>query len=863
MRDMLRKKLLVLVLVGFVAGIFPGIAQKYTIDIDQIFGDRGEVYFKFENPGHKQLIELTRAISIDNVKKSNEVYAYANKKEFINFLGFDIDFEILTAPSLMHQVKMKDKVNLKEIDDWDFYPTYEAYVEMMYQFETDYPDLCDVFSIGQTIEGREIIFAKISDNISQNEGEAQFLYTGTMHGDETAGYVIFLRLIDYLLSNYGTDPRVDNMVNGLEIWINPLANPDGTFHGGNNTINGAQRYNSNGVDLNRNYPDPEDGPHPDGNEWQVETLLFMQLAEDNHFTMAANTHGGAEVVNYPWDTWPTLAADDAWWQYVSHEFADTAQANSPNGYLDGFNDGITNGYQWYTTSGNRQDYMNYFHQCREVTLEISDTKLIPESQLEAHWDYTYRSFLNYLEQVMFGVSGTITDADSGEPVYAEVFIDGHDMDSSWVYSQEDFGTYYRLLMEGTFDITFTAYGYFPQTIENVVVVNRELTQLDVQLEGADLIADFEASETSISPSSSIDFTDLTFGDITSWEWEFEGGEPSVSDLQNPTGILYNETGTFDVTLTVSNGTDSQTIIKEDYIDVFEQYLMQDGTFTINSGLFLDSGGAAYNYGDDEDYTMTFIPESSNGKVVADFVVFLVEYHQNCDYDWLKIFNGSDIQASEIGTYCGGDSPGIVVASNDEGALTFQFHSDYSVSEPGWLAHLSVDESLVAPLAEFCANDSSVNINSYIEFTDLSENNPTEWDWYFEGGTPETSTEQNPEIMYDNPGVYNVELTVTNEAGSNTILKEDFILVEEFVGLKENADSRLAIYPNPASNKVYFQSDSELEYVQVYDLMGKVVLSVKLDGNQKSIDISELNDGIYFLNIRTVDSSISRKLQVSK
>ncbi len=809
---MVRRKLLLLILVGFLAGVLPGVAQKYTLNIDQIFADRGEVYFKFENPGHKLLNDLTRVISIDDVNNSNEVYAYANKKEFNNFLGFDLAFEVLTAPGLLHKVKMKDKVNLKEVDDWDFYPTYEAYVDLMYQFETDYPDLCDVFSIGITTEGRDIIFAKISDNISQDEGEAQFLYTGTMHGDETAGYIVMLRLIDYLLSNYGTDPKVDNLVNGLEIWINPLGNPDGTYHGGNGSVYGAQRYNANGVDLNRNYPDPEDGPHPDGNEWQPETLLFMQLAEDNHFTASANTHGGAEVVNYPWDTWAQLTADDQWWQYVSHEYADTAQTYSPNGYMDGFNDGITNGFQWYTTAGNRQDYMNYFHQCREFILEISDTKLIPESQLPAHWEYNYRSMMNYMEQSLFGVSGTITDASSGEPLYAEVYINGHDMDSSWVYSQEDFGTYYRLLMEGTYDITFTAYGYFPQTIENVVVVNRELTSLDVQLEGADLIADFEASETSISPGGTVDFSDLTFGNAISWEWEFEGGEPSVSNLQNPTGILYNETGSFDVSLTVSNGTDSQTVTKEDYIDVFDVYFMQNGTFTINTGHFFDSGGPNYNYNDEEDYTLTFLPESPGGKVAVDFEIFLVEYDQNCDYDWLKVFDGPDTQSTLIGTYCGGDSPGNIVASNADGALTFEFYSDYSVTEPGWFAHLWVEENLELPVAEFCANDSTVNINSYIEFTDLSENNPTEWQWYFEGGTPEISNEQNPEIMYENPGVYNVELTVTNGAGSNTILKEDFIVVEEFVGLVENENSRLTIYPNPASNKLYIQSESKLEYV---------------------------------------------------
>ncbi len=186
-----------------------------------------------------------------------------------------------------------------------------------------------------------------------------------MHGDETTGYILLLRLIDHLLSNYGADTELTSLINNTEIWINPLANPDGTYASGNHTVFGATRGNANLVNLNRNYPDPEDGQHPDGNTWQVETLAFMDLAEEQNFALAANTHGGAEVVNYPWDTWSRLAADDDWWQMVAHEYADTAQYYSPSGYFNGFNDGITNGYAWYSISGGRQDYMNYFHHCRE------------------------------------------------------------------------------------------------------------------------------------------------------------------------------------------------------------------------------------------------------------------------------------------------------------------------------------------------------------------------------------------------------------------------------------------------------------------------------------------------------------------
>ena len=104
-----------------------------------------------------------------------------------------------------------------------------------------------------------------------------------MHGDELAGYPTMLRLIDYLLCNYGSDDYVDYLVENMEIWINPLANPDGTYRGGNDNVSMSTRSNGGFADLNRNFPDPQDGPHPDGKDYQEETLAFMSLAENVDF----------------------------------------------------------------------------------------------------------------------------------------------------------------------------------------------------------------------------------------------------------------------------------------------------------------------------------------------------------------------------------------------------------------------------------------------------------------------------------------------------------------------------------------------------------------------------------------------------
>ncbi|MCK4408197.1 MAG: hypothetical protein KAV44_11020, partial [Bacteroidales bacterium] len=153
--------------------------------IDKIFDKKIETYFKFEISSKKQIHELTKIISIDNVK-NKIVYAYANKKGFEKFLSLNIDYTILTSPGeLIKNPKMLDKVNIREITDWDFYPNYEAYESMMYQFETDYPNICKIVNIDTLPSGRKLLIAKITDNILAHENEPEFLYTSTMHGDET------------------------------------------------------------------------------------------------------------------------------------------------------------------------------------------------------------------------------------------------------------------------------------------------------------------------------------------------------------------------------------------------------------------------------------------------------------------------------------------------------------------------------------------------------------------------------------------------------------------------------------------------------------------------------------------------------
>ena len=836
-------------------------AQQH--DLDQIFKDRGEIYFRF-NRGDHDLQKLSRIISLDDVD-DNTIKAYANKKEMQAFVKLVDKFELLPKPGdLLKNPRMLSEINVKEIDDWDFYPTYEGYLDMMNQFAANHPDICEVFSIGQSEEGRELMMARISDNVGTRENEPQFLYTGTIHGDETTGFVLLLRLIDHLLENYGTDPTITAMVDNIEIWINPASNPDGTYAGGNNTVNGATRYNANYVDLNRNYPDPEDGPHPDGNEWQQETLMFMQLAEEQHFVMSANLHGGTEVINYPWDTWPDLAADNEWWIYVSREYADTVHLYAPSNYMNEYNNGITNGYQWYTISGGRQDYMNYFQQCREVTMELSDIKLLPPAQLPDHWDWNYRSLLNYMEQCTYGVSGLVTDMDTGDPLHAMVHIEGHDIDSSMVFADPQTGFYQRLLDEGTYDLTFSAPGRYPVTIEDVVITEYNTVNLDVELDAGALIADFSASSTSVSIGSPVNFTDLSFGNPVAWEWTFEGGNPETSDEQNPQGITWNETGTFDVSLTVTDSDgNTETMLKDDYISVNAEFLMSNQTVTTCTGLFFDTGGESGPYSNDEDFVMTFMPETAGANIIVEFQQFDVEYNADCNYDWLRIYDGTSTSAGLIGEYCGTDSPGTIEADNDAGALTFEFHSDYSVTEPGWKAVISCSTPPLLPVADFMADTTFIHEGESVQFTDLSANNPTSWAWTFDGGTPSTSSEQNPLVVYEEPGTYDVTLVVQNEFGSDTKTIEDFIIVDSTIGISELLENGIKIFPNPLGDEMTLHIESSLpvEEYRVFDFTGKLIDSGFSQSGKAQINMHGRETGIYLVKFMTGGEWISRKVNL--
>jgi hypothetical protein len=433
----------------------------------------GQAFVKIPYPGKQALNDLSGKVSISSVRdKHAEIFISPLTVDW--FITQNFNYEILENTETKGLLTAS---SVKEAMDWVSYPTYSQYDSIMHSFVSLYPSLCRIDTIGKTNYGKYVLALKISDNPDTDEGEPETFYSSTIHGNETGGFILMMRLADYLLKNYNTDSRVKNLVDNLAIWINPLANPDGTYKNGN-TISSPVRYNANGYDLNRNFPDPDVTNVP-----QKETADMTKFMRAHHFVISANFHSGDEVVNYPWDRWLRLHADNEWFYAISREYADTAQAYSPplEHYMTELDNGVTNGYDWYSINGGRQDFVTSDLQGREVTIELDFNFVTPTTRLDALWQYNWRSILRYIENALYGIHGRVTDDSDGKPVRAMIYISGHDRDSSQVFSDSLNGNFTRLIAPGIWTLQVSAKGYYSTTVSNVSVVNGMPVNLDIKL----------------------------------------------------------------------------------------------------------------------------------------------------------------------------------------------------------------------------------------------------------------------------------------------------------------------------------------------------------------------------------------------
>jgi vibriolysin len=309
------------------------------------------------------------------------------------------------------------------------------------------------------------------------------------------------------------------------------------------------------------------------------------------------------------------------------------------------------------------------------------------------------------------------------------------------------------------------------------------------------VANFTASTTNPSVGGSVTFTDTSTNTPTSWSWTFEGGTPGSSTAQNPT-ITYNTIGTYDVSLTATNAQGSDGETKLNYITVSDipycdssansqayEYIAGVAVANLNNS----SGSSGYT-----DFTyLTANMTQGNSVNVSLTPGFVGSSYTEWWRIWIDYNGDHDFADSGEQVFSGSGSSVVsgnftVPTSSLIGATRMRVSMSYSTYPPycGTYAEGEVEDYTAniagagpqPPVAAFTGSPTTVTVGGSVSFTDQSTNNPTSWSWVFEGGTPGTSTSQNPTVTYNTVGTFDVTLTAYNSGGSDVELKSNYITV---------------------------------------------------------------------------------------
>lgn len=354
-------------------------------------------------------------------------------------------------------------------------------------------------------------------------------------------------------------------------------------------------------------------------------------------------------------------------------------------------------------------------------------------------------------------------------------------------------------------------------------------------------ANFTSDTRQVEIGGSVTFADISSGNVASRSWTFEGGTPSTSTDANPV-VTYSATGSYQVSLTVTNANGSNTKTVDAYIDVydpnstnafsldfeacanfqvdnFDPWTTYDGdgyaTYSA-SGLTYDNAG----------YTGSFMAfnASATDPAAGDSwaahggsrcgICFAATTAPNNDYlmsTAITLGNNSSFSfwAKSITDTYGLERFNVLLSTTNNTYSSFttklsgnsyieapttwtQYTYDLSAydGQTIWVAiqcvsndafAFMIDDILISseysePEADFTADNTTVEAGATVNFTDQSTQMPTSWAWTFDGGTPATSTVQNPSVVYETPGTYSVSLTVTNAQGTDTETKTGYITV---------------------------------------------------------------------------------------
>ncbi len=311
-----------------------------------------------------------------------------------------------------------------------------------------------------------------------------------------------------------------------------------------------------------------------------------------------------------------------------------------------------------------------------------------------------------------------------------------------------------------------------------------------------LKADFTASQLSIPVGGSVTFTNLSTC-ANSYSWSFHEGDPLSSNEADPGPVVFNTIGDHVVSLTAINGANSdEKLITIHVTDI--QYCASNGDPGYEWIQSIDIGGQANNSGQSlsgyEDFTgliYNLDPGSANiitltpgfdGRSRFQYWNVWIDFNIDGDFDdagelVLSISKKKSVVVSTLNIPSSANGTTIM-------RITMKYNSFASSCETGFSGE--VEDYTVSfappvplpPVAAFTADNTTIAIGGTVNFTDQSQNTPTSWAWTFPGGTPPSSTDQNPSVVYNGVGVYDVTLQAFNAQGSNTLIKSGYITVTD-------------------------------------------------------------------------------------
>jgi len=326
------------------------------------------------------------------------------------------------------------------------------------------------------------------------------------------------------------------------------------------------------------------------------------------------------------------------------------------------------------------------------------------------------------------------------------------------------------------------------------------------------VADFVGNPTGGLPPLTVNFTDLSVDNVTTWEWDF--GDGNTSGQQHPVHE-YAASGQYSVRLEITGPGGSDSIVRENYIGVLFSTPVADFTGTPTSG-------------------------------IAPLEVQFTDLTADSVNGWFWTFGDGGVSVLQHPTH------------------TYQTAGVYtvtlSVSGPGGNGEMEKADyiTVYSPViqADFSGNPTMGQAPLEVEFTDLSLGDIDQWAWDF--GDGDTAGVQNPSHEYAYPGSFTVSLTIHGPAGSSTETKADYILIP--VGTGENETGAILIYPNPVSDQLHIRfPEAAQRKLILQTLEGKPLWERITTNETERIGMSELDPGIYTLVIETNGKSTGARI----